>query len=251
MDILDAFLKMDELLAKNESTSEADLKKAEALLKKIPASAKKSNAGLLVLQGKLHFLNKKYSQAIESLSGSIDADPRLGHNYLWRACAHVANGDADAALKDLAACYKQDKSVALKAKTMKGFGDLLKDPRFEEALGKKSKAQIQREVESGIDPVAQKFVEYVLENQDLSDEGLLKLTLKFQSKAKDWTSFWDAQIFALQPLIDDASEHELSDDEEYDESSFSLKDLKSMLKEARAERKKLGRGVSHFSRSVS
>ena len=122
---------------------------------------------------------------------------------------------------------------------MKGFESLKENPEYKKALGIKNKS-------TSIDPIIQKWTNSILESSDLNYLQFLKTINQDQDKVTDKASLCDAQIWVTELLLDDALEHELRDQDLYDEGPYTLKQLKTLLKSSKDERKKFGRTASYF-----
>lgn len=191
----------------------------------------------------ISYLKKNYKEALIFFSKSIEcseaAGTSHGFDHLWKAYTHLALNEISSVYKELSLGYKQNKKIVSKLKWMKGFESLKDNPEYKKALGIK-------ESSASVDPIVRKWADYVLENSDLSYLQFLKMINKDKEKVTDKASFCDAQIWVAELLLDDALEHELGDQDLYDEGPYTLKQLKTLLKVSKEERKKFGRKASYF-----
>lgn len=243
---LEDLAKVETLLEKMELASPADIKKAEDILQKMTSFASKDkylSGNYNYFSGIIAFLKKDFKGALQFFSKSIDcaaaAGTSHGYDYLWKAYTHLALNEAEAVYTNLALAFKTNKKVTVKLKWMKSFEAIKETPEYKKALGIKTSGE-------PIDPIVLKFTEHALENSDLGHVHFLKWLDKEKIKVKDLASFYDAQVWASEYLVDDAKEQGLRDQDLYDEGPFTFKQLKNILKSAKDERKKIGKGTSYF-----
>lgn len=247
---LEDLAKIESFLEKMELTTPDDAKKAEELLQKISSFASKEKylaGNFNHFSGIICFLKKDFKKALTFFSKSIElsavAGTSHGYDHLWKAYTHLALNETDSTYEELKLAYKTNKKIITKLKWMKAFENIKETAEYKKALGIKSGSD-------NVDAVIQKITDYVLENSNCNYLQVLSMIEKDKLKIKDKSSLYDATIWTVELILDDALEHELRDQDFYDEGSYTVKQLKEILKSSKEERKKLGRGQSYFHKII-
>lgn len=249
-DTLDEMSEANNLLKKMDVTSASDLKKAEGILKKASLAAlKDKNLSVFFYQtsGVIKFIRKDPKAALDLFQKAIkQSNGSYGEPYIWKSYVHLQLGDEQECFKWLAEAYKIDKKTKALVKNFPNFEKVKNTTGFKSALGILSKADLATQK---IDPLSKQLADFILETPDWEWYQLYGLSKKNRAKFKDMASYWDAVIVALSPAVEDAKEHNLKDSEVYDDM-YPFKVLKDTLKEAKAERKKLGSAKSYFLKTI-
>lgn len=249
-DTFDQIYKINSFLNKIDSSSASDIKKAESILKKVSSVAQKDKklaAFFYQTSGIVEFSKKDFKSALDFFKKAVEkSEGSSGEPYVWLSYVHLQLGKEQDCFKWLAEAYRVDKQTKALVKKFPNFEKVKNAQGFKAALGVLSKTDLARKK---IDPIAKQLVDFILETPDWEWYQLYGLSKKNRAKFKDMASYWDIVIVALSPAVDDAKEHNLKEDEVYDDM-YTLKFLKDTLREAKDERKKLGKTKSYFLSSI-
>ncbi|XXF76129.1 hypothetical protein P2318_24125 [Myxococcaceae bacterium GXIMD 01537] len=226
-------MEVDDLL---HSGDKEDARKALALLKKRNAKVQK-NPSLLGYLAKAQLLSGDAKAALASAEKAIAMDT-LGRawGHFWRAASlAVLDQDRKEIFASLSTAYSRDEDVAAEALRQPAFETLRDEPAFLKA--------IKRQPARSLDTKLSRLLKLALADEPFK---LYQAASKLVDTHEDLASVLDALVDSLTGIVDDLDEHGDANLDDYGRRKISPDTFRAELREAKAQRKALGRKKSAF-----